>query len=216
MSTAPELPIAIIGAGPVGLAAAAHLIARGLKPLVLERGASVGAAMLEWSHVRVFSPWRYNIDTAAGALLDRSGWQAPDQEVLPTGGEIVSQYLQPLAALPEIADNLILGATVTAIARDGHDKVSSMNRDKAPFVIHYTDAAGAEHQVRAQAVIDASGTWTQPNPLGVNGLPVPGEKNNDRIAYGIPDVTDKDRADYVGKRVLVVGSGHSAINVALA
>ncbi len=216
MSSAPELPIAIIGAGPVGLAAASHLIARGLKPLVLERGASVGSAMLEWSHVRVFSPWRYNIDTAAGALLDRSGWQAPDQEVLPTGGEIVSQYLRPLAAVPEIADNLVLGATVTAIAREGHDKVSSINREKAAFVIHYTDITGAEHQVRAGAVIDASGTWTQPNPLGVNGLPVPGEKNNDRIAYGIPDVVGKDRGDYIGKRVLVVGSGHSAINVALA
>ena len=99
----PELPVAIVGAGPVGLAAAAHLVQRGIRPIVLEQGKSVGAAMLEWCHVRIFSPWRYSIDTAARALLDRSGWTAPDDDGLPTGGEIVRHYLAPLAAVPEIA-----------------------------------------------------------------------------------------------------------------
>src|SRR5688500_18900126 len=106
-----ELPVAVIGAGPVGLAAAAHLVERGIRPLVLERGTSVGEALLEWAHVRVFSPWTYNIDAAARALLDRSGWKSPDRDGLPTGGEIVRDYLAPLAAVPEIAANLKLGAT---------------------------------------------------------------------------------------------------------
>lgn len=211
-----SLPVAVIGAGPVGLAAAAHLVERGLRPLILERGESVGAALLEWGHVRVFSPWQYNIDAAARALLDRSGWTAPDMRGLPTGGEIVRDYLAPLAALPGISGNLKLGAEVTAITRQGHDKVANDGRKDAPFVIRYRDAGG-EHRVLARAVIDASGTWSRPNPIGVDGLPVAGESTaSGRIAYGIPDVVGKARDSYAGKRVLVVGGGHSAINVALA
>lgn len=211
-----EFPVAIIGAGPVGLAAAAHLVERGFRPVIFERGATVGAAVLEWSHVRVFSPWRYNIDVAARALLERSDWAAPVGDGLPTGGEIVRDYLAPLAALPEIAPNLKLRAEVTAITRKGHDKVSNEGREGSPFVIRYEDAAG-EHRVVARAVIDASGTWSRPNPIGIDGLAVPGEREAaSLIAYGIPDVIGAARSDYAGKRVLVIGGGHSAINVALA
>jgi len=212
-----ELPIAIIGAGPVGLAAAAQIIARGLKPIVFERGTGVGASLREWAHVRVFSPWQFNIDAAARALLEASGWVAPAATDLPTGGEIVGRYLQPLAALPAVASQLHLGATVTTITRLGLDKVSSADRDQAPFSLRWTDAAGQEQSTLARAVIDASGTWTQPNPMGVDGLPVPGERHmRDRIAYGIPDVLGVARDTYANKTVLVVGSGHSAINSALA
>lgn len=216
MNVMTELPVAVIGAGPVGLAAAAHLVSRGIRPLILERGESVGAALLEWGHVRVFSPWEYNVDAAARALLERAGWAAPDMRGLPTGGEIVNEYLAPLAALPEIAGQLKLGAEVTAITRHGHNKVANEGRKNAPFIIRYRDADG-EHRVFARAVIDASGTWSRPNPIGVDGLPVPGEgEASGRIAYGIPDVIGKARDDYAGKRVLVIGGGHSAINVALA
>jgi len=211
-----SLPVAIIGAGPVGLAAAAHLVERGIRPVILERGESVGAALLEWGHVRVFTPWEYNVDAAARTLLERSGWRAPNWRGLPTGGEIVLHYLAPLAALPEIAPNLKLGATVTAVTRQGHDKVSNEGRQHSPFVVRYGDASG-EHRILARAVIDASGTWWRPNPIGVDGLAVPGEREaSGGIAYGIPDVIGKARHDYAGKRVLVIGGGHSAINVALA
>jgi Pyridine nucleotide-disulphide oxidoreductase len=217
MMLSADLPVAIIGAGPVGLAAAAHLVQRGIRPLVFERGDNVGASLLEWAHVRVFSPWSYNIDAAARLLLERSGWQAPDAKALPNGGELVRHYLQPLASLPEIAANLKLGATVTAITRVGLDKVRSDRREQSAFVIGYADKDGSEHRARARAVIDASGTWTLPNPMGVDGLPVPGEAAaRERIAYGIPDVVGAERERYVGKRTLVVGGGHSAINVALA
>lgn len=216
MDMTANLPVAVIGAGPVGLAAAAHLVQRGIRPVIFEQGASVGAALLKWGHVRVFSPWIYNIDAAAGALLDRSGWSAPNGGGLPTGGEIVRDYLNPLAALPEIAPNLKLGATVTAVTRQGHNKVSNEGRKDSPFVILYEDAEG-KHRVLARAVIDASGTWSRPNPIGIDGLAVPGEREAaGRIAYGIPDVIGVARDDYAGKRVLVIGGGHSAINVALA
>ncbi|RYE45737.1 MAG: flavoprotein [Hyphomicrobiales bacterium] len=212
-----HLPVAVIGAGPVGLAAAAQLVSRGLTPIIFERGASVGASLLEWSHVRVFSPWEYNIDSAAKALLEAAGWEAPEPTELPTGGEIVARYLQPLADLPAIGTALRLGATVTAITRRGLDKVSNGNRDTTPFEIRWTDADGVERATAARAVVDASGTWTRPNPMGIDGLAVPGERSlGDRIAYGIPDVTGAQRADYAGRTTLVVGGGHSAINAALA
>ncbi|KLV15371.1 glutamate synthase, partial [Niallia circulans] len=60
-----ELPIAIIGAGPVGLAAAAHLIQYKQKVIVLEAGTEVGANILTWKHIKLFSQWKYNIDKAA-------------------------------------------------------------------------------------------------------------------------------------------------------
>ena len=100
MPESPPLPVAVIGAGPVGLAAAAHLVARGIEPLVFEAGDGLGAAVRDWAHVRVFSPWAFNIDPVAADLLEAEGWVAPPAEQYPTGGEIAERYLEPLAALP--------------------------------------------------------------------------------------------------------------------
>ncbi|WP_366655480.1 NAD(P)-binding domain-containing protein [Fodinicurvata sp. EGI_FJ10296] len=200
--------IAVIGAGPVGLAAAAHLVGRSLKPMILEQADHVGAAIGQWGHVRVFSPWKYNIDEAATALLDEMPWMRPNPEDLPTGTEIVRDYLAPLAAHPAIAPHLILGARVTQVMREG--------RADQPLTIAWRGTDNVEHSHRVRAVIDASGTWGQPNPMGVNGGAVPGEtQHSDRIAYGIPDIHGASRAEYAGRRVLVVGGGHSAVNVVL-
>src|SRR5688500_7270252 len=133
-----DLPVAVIGAGPVGLAAAARLIERGITPLILEAGAAVGAHLADYGHVRLFSPWRYNIDRAMAAMLARSGWTAPPDEALPLAGEVVQRVLAPFAALPEVAAQLQLNTRVRAISRDGFDKVKTTDRDKAPFVIRAT------------------------------------------------------------------------------
>jgi NADPH-dependent 2,4-dienoyl-CoA reductase/sulfur reductase-like enzyme len=133
MNHANPLPVAVIGAGPVGLAAAAHLIARELEPLVFEAGDAVGASVRQWGHVRVFSPWEFNLDPAAVELLERDGWAAPEADGYPTGREIVERYLEPLAAVPEIERALHLGATVVGVARAGIDKLKDEGRDAAPF-----------------------------------------------------------------------------------
>lgn len=211
-----SLPVAVIGAGPIGLAAAAHLVARGIEPILFEAGERVGTSLRDWAHVRVFSPWSLNVDAAAADLLARQGWTAPNPKALPTGGEIVRRYLEPLAAVPEIARGLRLGARVTAVGRLGLDKMRDAGRADAPFAIRWTAADGTRHRSLARAVIDASGTWGNPSPMGTDGLPVPGEaENRDRIDTGIPDVLGGRRGDFAGRTVLVVGSGHSAINVAL-
>ena len=83
--------VAILGAGPVGLAAAAHVLERGMEPVVLEAGPQAGHAIRQWAHVHMFSPWEYNIDKAAGRLLAQAGWTPPDLSTYPTGGELVAR-----------------------------------------------------------------------------------------------------------------------------
>jgi SAM-dependent methyltransferase/cation diffusion facilitator CzcD-associated flavoprotein CzcO len=210
------LPVVVIGAGPIGLAAAAHLANRGERFLVLEAGAAVGAAVRAWGHVQVFSPWRYDVDPVARKMLAEAGWTEPDPDRLPTGRELVEQYLAPLAALPSLAPHLRLDTRVIAVSRAGVDKLATAGRERAPFELRVRTGAGGEATLLARAVIDASGTWSSPNPLGANGLPALGEADaRDRLAAGIPDVLGADRARYAGRRVLVVGSGHSAFNVLL-
>lgn len=216
MSDPATLPTVVIGAGPVGLAAAARLVERDLPFLVLEKGDRVATAPRAWGHVKLFTPWRYARDAAAEGLLREAGVPEPDPDALPTGDELAARYLEPLAAHQRIAPHLVCGARVTGISRAGLDKMSSTERERAPLQVVWTDATGTRHRTMARAVIDASGTFASPNPMGVDGLEVDGEAEAaDRIVYGIPDVLGEERAAYEGKRVLVVGSGHSAVNVVL-
>jgi thioredoxin reductase len=210
-----QLPVVIIGAGPVGLAAAAHALSRELVPLVLEAGANVGAGIRRWGHVRMFSPWRYNVDAAAAALLERHGWVRPEDHAYPTGHDVVARYLEPLAAIPALASRIQVNARVVAVSRVDHDLMKDADRSTSPFVVRVTGPDG-ERDILAQAVIDASGTIATPGALGSSGLPARGERAAaDRIFYGIPDVLGVHRERYRGRRVLVVGSGHSALNALL-
>jgi hypothetical protein len=208
-----HLPIAIIGAGPVGLAAAAHLLARGETPLVFEAGHAIGQSIRAWAHVRVFSPWGLNVDQAAATLLTAAGWKHPPKETLPTGGEFVEQYLEPLASLPEMWRHIHVRTRVIGVTRKGYDKVRTADRAQQPFVVRISAPDGQEQAAEAKAIIDASGTWTSPNPAGADGLPAIGEcAAADRIFYGIPDVLGALRSRYAGRTTMVVGSGHSALN----
>jgi thioredoxin reductase len=198
------------------LAAAAHLIGRGLPVKIYEAGETAGTNVRDWGHVPLFSPWGYSSDVAARALLERHGWAAPCADGYPTGADLYERYLAPLASTPEIAAVLSTGTRVTVITRRGADKLASRDREAKPFVLNLESAVGQKSRELARAIIDASGTWTNPNPLGADGLPVVGEAENaDRIAYGVPEVLGHDRDRYAGKAILVVGAGHSAANVLL-
>ncbi|MFI2629628.1 NAD(P)-binding domain-containing protein [Streptomyces collinus] len=205
-----QLPVVVIGAGPVGLAAAARLVERGIEPLVLEAGPSAGTAVREWAHVRLFSPWSEVTDPAAEKLLAPSGWTRPDGSAYPTGGDWAEQYLQPLADI--LDDKVRYGATVAGVARAGRDRIVDSGRDEQPFTVHIASADGREERISARAVIDASGTWSTPGPMGADGLPALGERSAaGRISYRVPDLGDPAvRARYAGKRTAVVGSGASA------
>jgi thioredoxin reductase len=211
MARMTERTVAIIGAGPVGLAAAAHALERGLDPIVLEAGPDVAHAVRQWGHVRMFSPWDYNIDRAARRLLAATGWDAPAPRHCPTGAELVAHYLEPLAARTPLEDHMRLSSRVTAISRIGFDKLKTKGREHARFELRIQNGAGAT-TVEACAIIDASGSWSSPNPAGANGLAAVGETAaRAHIAYAMPDVCGRDRQRYAGRAVAVLGSGHSAV-----
>ncbi|PEZ77669.1 FAD-dependent oxidoreductase [Bacillus sp. AFS017274] len=208
------LPVAIIGGGPVGLAAAAHLLKKGEKFIVFEAGDSVGSSMFEWGHVRMFSPWQYNIDKAAKELLENAGWASPDEEALPTGRELVEEYLLPLSNLPEMKENIMLQAKVVGVAKRAHDKLKTGQRDTVPFQL-YVEMNGDITVIEAKAVIDSSGTWTNPNPILSNGIWTNAERQlHKQIHYGIPNIEQLENR-YQNKTTVVIGSGHSAINALL-
>jgi Pyridine nucleotide-disulphide oxidoreductase len=203
--------VAIIGAGPVGLAAAAHVLERGMIPVVLEAGPEPAHAVRQWQHVQLFSPWEYNVDKAAERLLSQTGWNSPDPKVYPTGAELIERYLDPLAARTPLKDVIRTSSRVTAVSRLGFDKAKTRGRETAPFDIRIQNGKGPE-TLRADAVIDVSGTWFSPNPAGANGLPAIGEREaQSKISYAMPDVLGKHRARFAGKTVAVLGAGHSAI-----
>lgn len=211
-------PLVVIGAGPIGLAAAAHAHARGLPVVVLEQGADAGSAVSEWGHVRLFSPWSELVDPVARELLGDT-WPAPDERAFPTGADWVADYLAPLAAALSATGTVDVrfGHRVTGVARRGRDLVVDAGRDTEPFVVHLETADGPTTLV-ASSVIDASGTWGSPNPLGTDGYAAPGEREHaDRITYGMPDLGDPAiAARYAGKHVAVAGTGASAQNVLVA
>ena len=210
MSEVSDLPVVVIGAGPQGLAAAAHLLERGQEPLVLEAGDRPAHAVSEWGHVRLFSQWSELTDRAAVRLLGPTGWVAPAGEGYPTGSEWIDHYLAPLAQA--LGDRVRYGATVVGVSRRGRDRLVDAGRDEQPFTVHLRGVGGVESRLDARAVIDASGTWTQPNPAGADGLPALGERAAAAagdVVYQVPDFTEV--AAYAGRRTVVVGSGHSAL-----
>lgn len=210
-------PVIIIGAGPIGLAAAAHAVERGMDFVVLEAGPDAGAAVGEWAHVRLFSSWSELVDPAARRLLEAAGhWTAPDESAYPTGGEWRSAYLQPLADLLDATagGQIRYGSRVVGVGRAGRDLIVDSGRETDPFAVHVDTPTGPE-RLLGSAVVDASGTWTRPNPLGADGYPALGETAHaGRIAYGIPDLRDPAvAATYAGKHVAVAGKGASAQGV---
>ena len=212
------LPVVVVGAGPIGLAAAAQLLERGLEPLVLEAGPAAGASVRQWHHVRLFSRWGELVDPAAAKLLAPTGWSPPDPDTYPTGrGVGRATYLQPLA--DALGERVRFGARVIGVARRGRDRVVDAGRDSEPLTVHVRRRAAGRRSGSPRA------RWSTP--------PAPGRRRTrsaptacrrwasaaaaDRIAYQVPDLTDPAvRARYAGRRVAVAGSGHSALTALVA
>jgi len=204
--------LAILGAGPVGLEAALAAVDHGLAFALYEAGPQVGHHVRQWGHVRLFTPWELNASPRARRHLSDAGIHLPDGDRRPTGKELVTELLEPLAALPAVAPSVRTGVRVMRVGREGllkSDEIGTGARAGRPFRLLLRDGDGREWVERADAVLDCTGTWGQPNALGVGGVPAPGEAAaRERMMRGIP--TPEELEGWAGRRILLVGAGHSA------
>ena len=211
--------LAIVGAGPVGLEAAAHAVELGFDVHVFERG-DVGAHAIAWGHVRMFTPWRMNVGPASARLLAKHGWSAPAAEALPTGAELVERVLEPLAATPQLEARVHAHSHVVHISRHAarkNERAGGTPRTEHPFRLLVRDQGGRESFLHAHAVLDASGTYGQPNWAGTGGIPARGETYlAPQMSYHPDDVLGLRRERYAGKTTLVIGGGASAVTTVLA
>ena len=213
MTTPARNTLAVVGAGPIGLEAAALALEHGIDVHVFERG-DVGAHVLAWGHVRMFTPWRDTIGPATARLLERHGWSAPDPGALPTGAEFAERVLQPLAAVPELAARIHTHEQVVHITRRGALKdewADDPKRREFPFRFLVRNAGGHESVLHAFQLIDASGTYGAPNWAGSGGIPARGESYlAPQMGYRCDDVTGLRRERHAGRATLVIGGGTSA------
>jgi cation diffusion facilitator CzcD-associated flavoprotein CzcO len=214
MSTGGEPRIAIVGAGPIGLEAALAALERGWDCTVYEAAGHPGGNVRDWGHVRLFTPWDMNVSERMRRALP----DAPGGGGLPTGAELASELLDPLAQLPAVAPRLRLGTRVEAVAREGllkHEAIASAERGARRFRLLVSDASGRESVEHADAVIDCTGTYGHPNALGDGGIPAPGERALEhRIERRLPRFDDP--AEWAGGTTLLTGAGHSAQTAARA
>lgn len=215
--------IAVLGAGPIGLEAALYARYLGYEVVLIDR-VGPAANVLAWGHVRMFSPFGMNCSPLGLAAIETqdAAYRAPAEDALLTGREWTEQYLLPLSQTDLLDGCLRMGETIVAIGKEEvfkGDIPGDEERGDWPFRILLRSATGEERLEEADAVIDATGTFGNPNWLGHGGIPALGEtllRRQGQIESSLPDILGRDRDRYVGKRTLLVGGGYSAATSAVA
>ena len=207
--------IAILGAGPTGLDAALAAAARGDDFQVFEAAPAVGGHVRRWGHVRTFTPWSMNVSPRMRAALPT----APSGAELPTGDELARELLEPVAALDVLRDRIHLGTRVLAVGREGrlkHEAAGDPRRAATPLRLLVAGPGGEQAIVHADVVIDATGTYGNPNRLGDGGIDAVNERVfEERIERFLPDF-EAEPQRWAGRTILLTGAGHSAQTAACA
>jgi thioredoxin reductase len=217
-----DLPrVAVLGAGPVGLEAAAHAAHLGYPVTVYDRG-DVAEAVGQWGHVRMFTPFGMNCTPLGLDLIRKEHPQhaLPGPGDLLTGNEYRDAYLVPLALTSKLGDAVKTRTFVVTVGRAGilkTDPADDPKRAAAPFRLLLRDDKGAERFEEADVVLDCTGTYGRHAWLGDGGIPAAGEIAAEKqISYGVDDVLGRRKAQYAGKSVIVVGGGFSAATTVCA
>ena len=188
--------IAILGAGPIGLEAALYARYLGYDVDVYERG-RVAEHLLQWGHVRLFTPFGANCSPLGLAALANQddAWKPPDAGELLTGRELAERYYIPLSKSDLLVDHHSRAdrSSGRRPRRIAQGRLAGEDRADADFRLLVRDAHSVEPAGRriatADVVIDATGTFAQHNWLGEGGIPAIGEMLAERhIEYGMPDI----------------------------
>ena len=210
--------LAILGTGPIGLEVALAASEAGLPFTLYEADEQVAGNVRSWGHVQLFTPWSMNVSARARAALEAIGARPPSGDECPTGTELVARVLEPISRLPSIGPHIQFGTRVLEVSRDGllkSDEIGTGVRGQRPFRLLVQDPDGAERIDHADVVLDCTGTYDQPNALGLGGIHAPGERGlEEYIIRRIPDLEvplfQGDAVGWAGERLLLVGAGHSA------
>lgn len=206
--------VAVLGAGPVGLEAAAYVVAAGLPVTVYDAG-PVAATVERWGFVKLFSQFGMNASPLGKQLILRevSNHSFPADADLLTGREYREAYLVPLARSAALAPHVVPETRVLAVGRGGWRKSDPSTRRLPPFRLLLRDARGERFEA-ADIVFDCTGTLSRPNWVGDGGIPAAGElAARPHVVSGVDDILGSRKGFYAGKTVLVVGSGYSAATV---
>lgn len=210
--------LTIIGAGPIGLEAAAWAAARNWDVVLFEKN-NIGHHIRQWGHIKLFSPFHMNHSNWGPHLLIRAFPELilPAESSCISGNEYVSSYLKPLSQLPELSKKIFLGTHVIQIGKEDLSKnkyIAENRRLDHPFRILIAQG-NSKFIHHTQAVIDASGVYSSPQFMGSGNIPALGELEAKKeikthIHSRIPDILGVDRLRFANRKILLVGSGHSA------
>lgn len=213
--------IAVLGAGPVGLEAALYGRFLGYPVTVLEQN-EVASNVRQWGSVTLFTPFSMNHSSLGRSAIEaqQPGYTAWPDDQLHTGQQWFDHYLGPLSRSDLLRPVIRTGCRVCHVTREGQwpmDPVGSPARTKAAFRIEYEDSQG-RHADRFRCVIDATGTWNQPNRMGNGGGPALGEEQLLAARQDIPSTnlfcqhcpTGQELDGLRGDRFVLVGSGFTA------
>ncbi len=214
----PAHRILVLGGGPIGLETALYATHLGFDVNLVEAG-GIGANVLSWGHVCMFSPWAMNCSPLGQRLLTLSGYGPfKDGSVCPTGRQYVDCYLTPLARSIPLAGRLHVGTRVIGIGRAGlfkGERIGDPGRGRRRFRV-LTAGRKGETVFEADTVIDATGTYGQHRYLGDGGIPATGElAAGRRIEYGPVNCLGVAGRKYAGRRILLIGGGYSAATSAV-
>lgn len=205
--------IAILGAGPTGIEAALAAVEGGFPFTLFEAAPGAAGHLRQWGHVRLFTPWEMSVSSRVRDRLAAAGVDVPSSGSECPSGDEIADVLDRVAALPEIAPHVRFGTRVLAIGREGllkHEEISTPERGRHPFRLLTAEPSGRERIAHADVVIDATGTYGNPNRLGDGGIPAAGERSLDgEIRRDIPDFA-REASDWAGRTILLAGAGHSA------
>jgi len=211
METTPR--IAILGAGPTGLEAALAAADAGYPFRLFDAADEVSGYIRSWGHVQLFTPWDLDVSPRMRRHLEGAGVAVPTGAACPTGAELIDRLLAPVSRLPEVAPHLRLGTRVVQVSRQGllkNDEIGTPGRAEPPFRLLLADTDGREWIETADIVLDCTGSWGHPNPIGDGGIPAPGERDlADHISHAIPDLP-QEADEWAGREILLIGAGHSA------